>query len=640
MGTDSMRIARRTAAVLCVAAAACVVLAWGVFFASPESGPSAPHDAEAQQQELRRRPSPRLAPRAASWHGGAAAAVPEGIGIATALDDRRGRDFDVEETLPESSDRLRLPKFFSSHMMLQRAPQKARVWGWAPDRRDVGSTVRVTLSAPRKLIPERVETAVQTDGSWQVQLAPQRPGYDYTVLVELWPEEGTRPAQRLRLTDVAFGDVLLCSGQSNMEFAVAHDLQGAEYIRKSASRLGRGVRFIDMDHAEQSSPQQDAAPRTSDRAWTRARPDAFHAEADGEFSYPSAVCYFTALHLFELGQRRVPVGFISTTWGGQPIAAFSSADARRDSTCGGLDPDRVQPPRPPNFKSMEGYQAAPSGIWNGQLAPLLPFRFAAVVWYQGESDAAPGAAVPECFTYYSCAFPAFISDLRRKLGQGELPFVFVLLAGLRDWPNFVGIRAAQLRAMELERVGVASALDLGNPGDIHPRHKVEVGRRAALSIAHNARRFEPVYEGSVSGPLLRAVLLQDRRLDLEFVPDTAVGLYANGTTLCQLCCQESPFEYAITSPSGRNVTWRRARFHIGSAGQPRNVLSLDVPQSPSEAVTAVRYAQQDFTECSIYNSDGIPGLPFTWDLSTHSLPVPRKRAAAAGGIDRAWVSMS
>ena len=157
------------------------------------------------------------------------------------------------------------------------------------------------------------------------------------------------------------------------------------------------------------------------------------------------------------------MGLISTNWGGTYIQPWSSPDALAQCvTTNDYYPDN---------------RNQPSLLWNAMIYPLLNMRVKGAVWYQGESNAKD----PEG---YSCMFPAMINDWREKF-KLRLPFFFVQLAAFPDGQGiFPAFRYSQTAALNLSDVGMAVAIDLGDPGSpygaIHPRNKSEVGRRLAL----------------------------------------------------------------------------------------------------------------------------------------------------------------
>ena len=160
-------------------------------------------------------------------------------------------------------------------------------------------------------------------------------------------------------------------------------------------------------------------------------------------------------------------------------------------------------------------QNTPTILYNGMIAPLVPFGIKGVIWYQGESNAGRGKQ-------YQALLPALIGDWRKRFGAGEFPFLVVQLAnydpnlashaqpGESGWAE---VREAQLLTAEhLSRVGLAVTDDIGDPGDIHPKNKQEVGHR--LDLAAEAIAYDkPVEYG---GPLYQSMTVEGGKVRLKF----------------------------------------------------------------------------------------------------------------------------
>ena len=126
---------------------------------------------------------------------------------------------------------------------------------------------------------------------------------------------------------------------------------------------------------------------------------------------------------------------------------------------------------------------APACLFNGMIAPLLPYTIQGAIWYQGESNASQAKL-------YQTLFPAMILSWRQRWGA-EFPFLFVQLAnfnargvpptGQPEDSKWAELREAQLLTLQLPRTGMAVAIDIGEATDIHPKNKQEVGRRLALA---------------------------------------------------------------------------------------------------------------------------------------------------------------
>ena len=480
---------------------------------------------------------------------------------------------------------IELGSFLADNMVLAREPLEARLWGWSDD---VGETISVSIDGEE--ISE-ASTTVQDDGSWIMNLPPREASAGPHTLTF----SGSGSASAVTLKNVAFGDVFLCSGQSNMEFAVKGAFNSDAEIVNSVNYPN--LRLANVNKTAADDPQ-DRVGSKSPYVWAVSAPDAFGAP----WQWPSAVCYFFGRDLYRMLGGKVPIGLVSAPWGGQSVTAFSSPDAMSDPTCGGTVhlPDMYTSKYHMELKGTveEPTEKVPhhrklpetSQLWNAMIHPIINMRFTAALWYQGEADAND----PDS---YACRFPAMIADWRRKFDL-RLPFYFVQLAAHKQ--DFSLIREAQMAALKLDDVSYAVAIDIGDPtspwGAVHPRRKQEVGRRLARAVWGG-----PLYGRDIitSGPLVRGDIVdkETSSVTVTFVPGTAHNLHANGTAACDEneCCNTSPFEVR----SSTKDNWTRADFSVVN----RRVL-LSVPEGiiPSE----VRYDWEGYPQCAIYNGVGGP----------------------------------
>jgi sialate O-acetylesterase len=227
----------------------------------------------------------------------------------------------------------------------------------------------------------------------------------------------------------------------------------------------------------------------------------------------------------------------------------------------------------------------PSVLYNGQISPVATFGIKGAIWYQGEANAGRDAQ-------YRRLLPAMIGDWRSAWGEGNFPFLIVQLAGFQpgdtDWPK---LREAQwLTARNVPNAGIATAIDIGNATDIHPKNKQEVGRRLAL-VAEAKDYGEKV---PYSGPVYQDALHSGHSLILKFT-------HADGGLISKSGPALSGFEVA-----GTDGVFAPAQAQI--AGKTVVVSSPKVP-SP----TAARYAWSGFPSCSLYNKADLPAFPFETD---------------------------
>jgi sialate O-acetylesterase len=234
-------------------------------------------------------------------------------------------------------------------------------------------------------------------------------------------------------------------------------------------------------------------------------------------------------------------------------------------------------------------QNSPSVLYNGMLAPLLPYTIRGAIWYQGESNA--GLAYQ-----YRTLFPLMINDWRKAWGQGDFPFYFVQLAnfmaakpqpGESEWAE---LREAQTMSLRNAHTGMAVIIDIGDALDIHPHNKLDVGLRLsrwALADTYG-QKIEP------SGPLYDSFTVEGEKVRLRF-KHIGGGLKTSDGA--------APKGFAIAGADHKFV-WADASIE----GDSVVVWSKDVPHP-----VAVRYAWADNPACNLYNKEDLPASPFRTD---------------------------
>jgi sialate O-acetylesterase len=477
-----------------------------------------------------------------------------------------------------ASAQVTIPKILSSHMVVQRG-LPVHVWGSAT----VGEDVTVTFRG------ESRSAKADRLGRWSVYLAPGDAGGPFQLEVR-----GSNAISRpIVLNDVLVGDVWVASGQSNMEF----EMRKASTAAQDLPRAGNPrIRLLIVKKCASDYAEDDI---DSD-GWTVSSP-----ETAKDFS---AVAWYFAR---EIEQREhVPVGVIDTTWGGTVAEAwtrltalgedaslapiFISRGKMTDHQTTALleqkdeqlrrDEARAQgrpvPPLPwhPALSSW-----GPGLLWNGMIAPLTPFPIRGVIWYQGESNSALERA-----PLYNRVFRTLIEDWRREWGIGDFPFLYVQISNFKSSPaeDWAELRSQQLETLEMRNTAMAVTIDIGNPDDVHPTDKLDVGlrlARAARAIAYG----EPV---EFNGPLFRQATPEGSAIRVWL--DHAEGLTTKGGEV-----------------TGFEVAGADGKFSSASARVDGETI---VASSPSVAEPVfVRYGWANSPQCSLFNGEGLPASPFT-----------------------------
>ena len=246
------------------------------------------------------------------------------------------------------------------------------------------------------------------------------------------------------------------------------------------------------------------------------------------------------------------------------------------------------------------------------LAPLIPFAIKGTIWYQGEANAGQGAE-------YHVLFARMIKDWREKWGEGNFPFLWVQLASykagkVQNWPF---LREAQAKTLLLPNTGMVTAIDVGNPDDIHPTDKVDVGHRLALAAEHVAYGKKLVY----AGPVYEAMHANGNSISLSFTHEGG-GLVISSAPWAPPGTPAA----AVDHLTGFTIAGADKNFVPADAKIDGSSVIVSSAQVP--APVAVRY---DFENApnplgNLYNKDGLPAFPFRTDDWTDpvamGLPAP------------------
>ena len=468
-----------------------------------------------------------------------------------------------------------LASIFTDNAVLQRG-SKAAVWG----KGNPGDTIRVELG------DLAASTKVGADGKWLLTL----------------PTGAAQEGQELRLisngalaekrSNVAVGEVYLCSGQSNMEWSVEKAVRATPELRQASdpnTRLLKVISRHSVDPSEALRPDEKWRPVSEDSA--------------RKFS---AICYYFGKHLREKFGPDMPIGLIANARGGAKARAFMSYDKLAE--LGGYEPViALNHLYSKDAKAAEAQFAAEpidlfnvkdapwvdmfgtSVHYNAMLAPILPYTVKATAWYQGESDAAHPKE-------YRRLLPALIENWREDLHNPDMPFFIIQLAGFgaqNEAPKdsgFVDVREVQAQVVwDDPNTALVHTIDLGDPFDVHPTNKQEVARRLFLA----AERL--IYKTRDWGCDIRAIS----------AATSADGLIVN---LPEKCAIEHVYEAA--EPLGFQACDADGACRFASAQllDPRRVR---VQAPAAKEVAEIRYCWTAAPFCNSYMAEGEPLPPFT-----------------------------
>ena len=477
----------------------------------------------------------------------------------------------------EALSEVILPPIFSDHMVLQR-DQPIPIWGTA----SAGEKVSVTLGI------ETLMTVADQNGIWQVKLAPRVANKNPVSLILVGSNSMT-------INDILIGEVWVCSGQSNMHWPLKQATQGAEAIAAAnlpnlrllnmrGNPYGNGREFSDIEIAK-CTPEKYLTGK-----WAISSP-----QSAVDFS---AVAMFFGLELLE--KQKVPIGLIHNAIGGTPTEAWisrkslianpilkpltennwfknelvhgfcrdrASLNLKRKLIDRKVDPASLQHPYQPGFMYESG------------IARIAGYGIRGVIWYQGESNAHNPAL-------HDQLFQALVAEWRSAWNQGDFPFLYVQLPNIAT-ANWAEFRESQRRALKIPNTGMAVTIDIGEPADVHPPEKREVGHRLAL-IARAKIYGEKI---EYSGPTFQSIEAEGDSLRLRFVHCSGGFKTSDNKDL-------TGFEVA-----GKDRIFMPATAII--KGSEILVTSVSVVK-PVE----VRYGYASNPECNLRNLANLPASPF------------------------------
>ncbi|WP_224994388.1 sialate O-acetylesterase [Cesiribacter sp. SM1] len=435
-----------------------------------------------------------------------------------------------------------LPSIFADHMVLQQNAS-VTIWGWGKTGEEVSVSGSWNGNA--------VKTKVDTDAKWQVKLQTPAAGGPYTLTVQGY--------NTIRFSDVLIGEVWLVSGQSNMEWNASMGIDNdKEEIAKANYPQ---IRFFSVEHRTADGPQLDLGGN-----WVVATPETMQ--------YFSAVAYFFGRELHQ--ELNVPIGLINSSWGGTPAEIWMQAQLIKDNPFLAEAAAKLQ--------EVPWGPVKPGKAYNAMIAPLIPYQIAGALWYQGESN----TAVPHA---YSEVLTALIQNWRAQWGY-EFPFYFAQIAPYKYGRPYEGVivRDEQRQTLSVPKTGMVVTSDIGNIDDIHPRNKLDVGKRFA-NIALN--QTYGIKDRPVSGPLYREMKKEGNKIRLYF-DHAENGLVSKGKelTLFEIAGPDQKFVPARAKIDGNTI-----------------VVSARGVKDPA----AVRFAWSNTAEPKLFNKEGLPASAFRTD---------------------------
>lgn len=453
--------------------------------------------------------------------------------------------------------KVELPSVISDNMVLQQQTEAA-LWGTARPGSKV--TVKVGWSADRKSV-----TADRHTGCWSIRIATPVAGGPYDISIS--------DGEETVLHNVLVGEVWLCSGQSNMEMPMkGYGSQPAKGATKHiiGAKASRPIRICNIKRVSSTVPLDK-----SEGSWLENTPDAVAGT--------SATAYYFAEAVQSVID--IPVGIIVSCWGGSSIETWIPREYLEkdfpEFSYGHLD----------GTAEVQKKHQDPCLLYNGQIAPVVPYTFKGIIWYQGETN----RGRPQ---QYIRLQETYVRAMREIFSVPEAPFYFVQIApypygkdSADKWTSGYFYEAQQKSLDVIPHSGMATTCDIGEYGTIHPCRKEEVGQRLAYLALKNDYGVSAI---EAEAPTYRSVEFKEGKALVTFTVGE-LGLSPMGTDL-----------------EGFEIAGADKVFHKATA-RKRDGNTVSVWSDEVSDPVAVRYCFRNWCRGGLYNNFGIPAAPFRTD---------------------------
>ena len=506
---------------------------------------------------------------------------------------------------------VKLNALFTDHMVIQRDTE-IPIWGWA----DPNEKIEISGSWG-----EKATTVANTDGTWKLKLKTPAAGGPFQITIT--------GENELVINDVLSGEVWLCTGQSNMDFALEkfiHDSKEPKYqplvayIREEIKNASDNqLRHIEV--LQNTSLYEKQTDFTGQ--WVSAQGE--------DVKKISAIGYFFAKELRK--ELNVPIGLVECSWGGSRIQPWISEEAfladenlkeyfltnRKElkETIEKLDAKdyvdielekklaawiekgkKGRKPKPADHPRKD--RQVPATLYNAMLYSVIPYAIKGAIWYQGESNA---VNMPN---EYEKMFTTMINSWRADWNQGDFSFYWAQLAACQRGNDkadkgWATVNDKLRRTLKLPNTGMAVLYDIGEAKDIHPHNKMDAGKRLALWALKEDYHIDiPV----VSGPLYVTKEIIGNKIEIEF-SKVGAGLMVGSKKLMNptVAVQEPLKWFEIMDQDGN---WKSAEAKIISKNK------IEVWNALVAHPKQVRYAWSGNPEgANLYNKEGLPAAVFS-----------------------------
>ncbi|MBI9059826.1 MAG: hypothetical protein JEZ01_18825 [Labilibaculum sp.] len=418
---------------------------------------------------------------------------------------------------------------------------EVKLWGWGKPM----EKVKITTSWSN----DTLETVTSNNAKWAVVLKTPDAGGPHSIKIDGY--------NSVVIEDILMGEVWLLSGQSNMEWKTSFGINnvGEEVLNANKNE----IRFFSVTLKTSPTKCIDVSGK-----WVKCTPESMK-----DFS---AIGYFFGKKLNE--KLQIPVGLISSNWGGTPIETW--IPEKEILASNELTESAQKVPYFPWAPNMPGC------VYNAMIAPIMPFPIKGVLWYQGEANVDNSAT-------YTQSLETMVRSWRKGF-KTDFAFYFAQIAPYKHYAPGAGVkvREAQRRALaSIAKSGMVVLSDIGDTLNIHPANKIDAGERFA-SLALN--KSYGLAEFPSSGPLFKDFTIKGAEVEVVF--DYAEGLH---------CIEDEVKCFELAAEDG---IWYTADARIKN---DKIIIQSKAVKHPVN----VRFAWTNTATPKLFNKNNLPASCFT-----------------------------
>ena len=492
-------------------------------------------------------------------------------------------------------------------------------------QRDVSIPLRGTATDEKEVTVQfngGTYASVVIKNRWMVELPAMPAGGSFEILIKAAKNTVT-------VSNVTFGDIWLCAGQSNMDSSIeTYKRKFPELYGGHPVKYHEQIRIFRAAILPVDEPQEFVKREYRfDQGW-------YPIEPRTRTHLLTATGYFFGLHLAEA--LDAPIGLIQSACGGTPITAWmppGSLEDRDEYNSIVADYQQAVQDWPTNkikyeqqvkeweVKKASGEQVGwrpspplgsplsskrPYALHNGMIAPLYELPIKGVLWYQGEGN----ARTRQSCVQYETLLKDLVAHWRANWGNESMPFLIVQLPGFgkatekidtsHNWP---WMRESQKNIEDILNCRTVCTIDSGMQKDIHPPYKENVGKR----LAYAAQSMVYKQNSAPQSPEYCAHQF-DGESTLITLKNVGSGLSASDPLIKDMNYDDGEvLGFTVINGDGK---------YIRATGEIITKNKVRVRHPGISAPKSIRYGWENFPNLNLFGSDNMPAFPFRTDQTS------------------------